>query len=351
MRIAYIIPSVTKHGPIIVLNNIINNISDKVEHIDVYAFDQSNDMELNANVNFIRMNEDIEFNNYDIIHSHMLRPDYYIWKNKNKIKKSTICISTVHQYIYDVLKYSYNPLLAPIFNLLWIKFLKRQDHIVFIARAMQNFYAQEFTNQKLHYINNGIEERQSLSLSPSTSDVVISKIIEARSKYKIIGVVGGLTKIKGFEQVIKALSQLKDYYLVIIGDGKEMKNLVKLAKKTGVYERCLFTGFLSNVEIYYSHFDVFVLPSRSEGFGLVLLEASSNRVPIICSDIETFKEVFPNEALFFKIDDIDSLTDSIIQAFENSEGLTDRAWDKYQKQYTAKIMAENYYTLYKNVCS
>ena len=71
MRIAYIIPSLTKHGPIIVLNNIINNISGKVDHIDVYAFDKSNEIELNVNVNFIRMTEDIEFNDYDIIHSHI----------------------------------------------------------------------------------------------------------------------------------------------------------------------------------------------------------------------------------------------------------------------------------------
>ena len=116
MRIAYIIPSVKNHGPIIVLNNIINNISFKIDHIDIYAFDQSNEIELGANVKFISINEDIEFNNYDIIHSHMLRPDYYIWKNKNKIKKSTICIATVHQYIFDVLKYSYNPFIATIFN-------------------------------------------------------------------------------------------------------------------------------------------------------------------------------------------------------------------------------------------
>jgi glycosyltransferase involved in cell wall biosynthesis len=346
MKIAYIVPSLKKRGPITVLSNIINNIIDRVDIIDIYCFDKIKEIDIKGNIYYINMKYRIDFDQYDIIHSHMLRADYYIWKNKGKIKSKTICISTVHQFIFPVLKYSYNYLTALIFSRLWVLFLKKQDHIVFLTKSMQEYYSKEFSKNKLHFIYNGILERsQNAKINQSISE----RILQAKLNYKIIGSVGLFTKIKGFDQLIKSLEHLNDYFLVLIGDGREMNKLKKLAHSLNVENRVLFAGFQQEPDAYYNLFDVFVLPSRSEGFGLVLLEASSKNLPIVCSDIPSFREIFPHEVCFFQLENVLSLVDAIQECYLKKDSLAISAFKKFRQDFTDIEMANNYLRLYQRL--
>ena len=87
MKIAFILPSLKNQGPIIVAKDIIEGLINIVEQIDVYYFDKG---EGEAEVNFscdthlISFYEKIDFNKYDVIHTHMLRPDMYVWFHRKK---------------------------------------------------------------------------------------------------------------------------------------------------------------------------------------------------------------------------------------------------------------------------
>ena len=93
-------------------------------------------------------------------------------------------------------------------------------------------------------------------------------------------------------------------------------------------------------------FDVYVMPSLSEGFGLALLEAVAVKNKVVCSDLPIFKEAFTeNEITFFILNDIDSLTNSIHSAYKN-QSKSQKAFERYLYQYTVKSMVNRYHSLF-----
>ena len=90
MKIAFILPSLINKGPIVVVNNVVKYLKSYVEQIDVYYFDATPAMDFDCPVYKIRMNQAIDFDKYDIIHSHCLRPDKYVIKWRKKIKNAKI---------------------------------------------------------------------------------------------------------------------------------------------------------------------------------------------------------------------------------------------------------------------
>lgn len=94
----------------------------------------------------------------------------------------------------------------------------------------------------------------------------------------------------------------KDARLLLIGDGELKDDVVKKAKQLEVYDKILFLGTINNVSDYLNAMDVFVLPSRFEGLGIVYIEAQANGlkcfatenvVPIeanVCNMIEYLSE-------------------------------------------------------------
>ncbi len=98
---------------------------------------------------------------------------------------------------------------------------------------------------------------------------------------------------------------------------------------------------------YFHLFDIFIMPSRSEGLGLTLIEAVQQKVPVICSDIEVFKELFNKEEVtFFKLDNKNSLTDALHEVNESGSKKATLAYSGFKNKYAAKLMAEHYGELY-----
>lgn len=99
--------------------------------------------------------------------------------------------------------------------------------------------------------------------------------------------VGSLIERKGVDLLIRALAacENKRVSLVIVGDGREKDSLVGLAKELGVLDRVDFRGFLEGAALRECYRDAgaFVLPTREDCFGLVLIEAMCAGLPIIVS--------------------------------------------------------------------
>ncbi|MFQ5861528.1 MAG: glycosyltransferase family 4 protein [Candidatus Brocadiales bacterium] len=94
-------------------------------------------------------------------------------------------------------------------------------------------------------------------------------------------------RYKGIAHVIMAMPKilpiLPDVYYVIVGKGDDVKWLKSLCRVMGVSNHVIFTGYVSNEELprYYKACEVFLLPSKKEGFGYVLLEAMWFKKPCI----------------------------------------------------------------------
>ena len=280
MKIAIILPSLAHTGPILVAKDIVEYIYDKVATVHVYYFDPIEEVTFKCPVFKIDFNEKINFDEYDIIHSHMYRPDKYISKNRRIIK--SVCVSTVHCDVRTDLRYNYNIFISWIFRWVWLYYFSKQDHLVFISEDLKNrYYINFFKEDKMTVIYNGSRELL-LSHTLSEEEHFIFKQIEDRN-LKILGANALLTKRKGIHQVIDALPFLPDFALVIVGDGKELIHLQNQAKRLHVEDRCFFIGFRKNAEKFLPFFDVYLMPSLFEGFGLALIEATFAKKNHVCA--------------------------------------------------------------------
>lgn len=97
------------------------------------------------------------------------------------------------------------------------------------------------------------------------------------------------TAVKGQDIAVSALAdpRLAPLTLTLIGDGPDRAALRLLARELGVEQRVTFAGDMPRSEIYASlaGFDIFILPSRTEGFGLALAEGMAAALPAITADL------------------------------------------------------------------
>jgi glycosyltransferase involved in cell wall biosynthesis len=101
----------------------------------------------------------------------------------------------------------------------------------------------------------------------------------------VIGAVARLEPVKGLDGLIIAFhaAALPRSRLMIVGQGDQQAALIGLARQLGVEERVIFTGFRADARVLYPLFDVFVLNSSDEPYGLVILEAAAAGVPVIAT--------------------------------------------------------------------
>lgn len=119
-----------------------------------------------------------------------------------------------------------------------------------------------------------------------------------------IGTISRLAPQKDLKTLLSAFSLICDLYpkcsLSIVGNGRERDNLIRFARELKIDKKVFFLGKMENVYSFLQSLDVFVLTSKYEGFGLVLLEAIDCGVPVVASRntsiIEVLGENFPGLA-------------------------------------------------------
>ncbi|BCA57122.1 glycosyl transferase family 1 [Nitrospira sp. KM1] len=142
---------------------------------------------------------------------------------------------------------------------------------------------------------------------------VTRKIHYGREPFRIVQVGRLYHETKGQHILLKALHRLKrelpDKHVEVdfVGEGTSHEYLCDLAKELGITESCRFLGQQPRSRIYeYLHtYDLLVQPSRSEGFGLAVVEAMGAGVPVLVSDIEGPMELidYGNNGYYFRTED------------------------------------------------
>lgn len=103
-----------------------------------------------------------------------------------------------------------------------------------------------------------------------------------------IGFLGGLNSDihrKGLDVLINALAPLrKDFVLHIGGTGKYVPYYQDLARRSGIFEKCKFHGFVESVPAFMRMLHFFVSSSRIEAFGMVIVEAMASGLPVVTTD-------------------------------------------------------------------
>lgn len=351
MNICFLLPSLARKGPNVVAHDIISFGVENgyFEQVSVLYFNEYDgvclDFRILKNIELLKIDfsSKIDFDSFDIVHSHMLKPDLFIFffKLKSFIAcKRSRCkfVTTLHQKDYVNLQYDYNSKLkAIVVSLLWRVILVAQTKVVCLSKSMLNYYSHKVMNSNLTYIYNGrgqAETRRALD-RPS-------------GHYLKLGSTCLLTKRKGIEQVIKVLPYLPNVQFLVAGIGPELENLKKLSVDLRVNNQVEFLGFIEDIPAFLRNLDAFILPSRGEGFPLAIIEAASYALPIIASNIDVVLEAFDDEDIaIFELDSLDSLLNAIRTVIENRQKFSDKIHFKYEREFTQKAMFEKYYALYK----
>ncbi len=115
----------------------------------------------------------------------------------------------------------------------------------------------------------------------------------------VLGYAGRLHEVKGVDLLIEAmailLKQSPRYRLLLLGHGPDQPTLEKRVQQLGIQQHVQFLGFRRDVAEFMNAFDIGVVPSRQEPFGIVALEFMRAKVPLVCSDADGLAEFVRHE--------------------------------------------------------
>ena len=147
----------------------------------------------------------------------------------------------------------------------------------------------------------GIADKTKLSWNSVDIDKFSNKNVDSfKKEFKledkpIVLFVGNLIKRKNVDSLLEAKKIAhSDYYLVVVGDGPLYKKLTKKVEDDNIHD-VIFTGARDDVENIIPSCDVLILPSFSESFGLVLIEALACGKPVIGSDVGGITEIINDD--------------------------------------------------------
>lgn len=347
MKIAMILPSLANKGPIIVAHDLCNGLISLGHSCKVYYFDNIVELEMPCPTERINFWKRINYQEYDIIHSHMYRPDAYVFYHKPWLKKSkTKWVTTLHQHLQEQIPYNnFGKIKAFICIQSWLLFLHRFDKIVVLSEYHEKYYKEENHLKKVSVIYNARDINTLLDVDSLDKE----RILCFKKKYKLIGAVAFITVRKGYEQLLNVLLRLPDYGILFVGEGPDVERLKLLASALKVNDRCIWIGKRSGGYRYLRYVDVFVMCSRTEGFPLTLVEAAAMGVPVVCSNIPVLSSIISQKvAVFFDLDRVETLEKAIKRIEKNKLFFSNAVFEYYKMNLTLDVMVSKYIEFYQS---
>ncbi len=239
--------------------------------------------------------------------------------------------------------------------------LKKTQKIITVSeensKVLKKLYPEHA--QKISVIHNGIDtdwwQSQILRFTPEQRLEIKEKIFHAKQDTLIITTVAELHERKGLKYAIQGIKPITNKYpnikLVIIGTGKQEKELRTLVKKLGLEKNVTLTGKQKQIPRLLKASDIFLLPSVREAFGFVNLEAMICELPIVASAVGGIPEIVNlKNGILVKSQNVDAITQALIKMIESEQLrhiLANEGKKRVLKEFTAKIMAKKYEEIYK----
>ncbi len=148
-------------------------------------------------------------------------------------------------------------------------------------------------HQKIQTVYNGLDFEKLMQQEDAIAG--IRKEFNITHNDYLIGSVGRLSPVKGYEYLIRTVYEIKKNHsnvkLILIGEGEKRVELESLIKKLNMENDMFLPGFRMDVNKCIKEFDCFVLPSLMEGMPTVLLEAMYAKVPVVATAVSGTPEI------------------------------------------------------------
>jgi len=183
----------------------------------------------------------------------------------------------------------------------------------------------KISSEKIEVIHEGVDTNK---FNPNNKPIFRDKF---KSQYVIL-FVGALGKTKNVDKLIKVFDYVQkriDASLVIVGDGPEKNNLIKIVNEISLANKVFFEGFVKDEDLpyYYSSCDIFASCSVIEGFGLIFLEAMASGKPVVAFNIASIPEVVSEGGIIIENFDLKYMAEKIIELLINKE-----IYEKFSKK-------------------
>jgi glycosyltransferase involved in cell wall biosynthesis len=195
--------------------------------------------------------------------------------------------------------------------------LGRADAAIAISNAVKEFmYSEKEVNKitEIAVVHYGYQTSKNLFQERSAKFV---------NDCFVIGTIGRLVPQKDYPTLLRGFAEFNKSYhkskLIIIGDGKEKQSLTELSSKLGIADSIEWISRVDDPDLYLQQMDVFVLASRYEGFGQVLLEAMASDLTIIGANNTAISEVLGKSGgVLFETGDWRALSSTLERVFLNN---------------------------------
>jgi len=342
-KIVHFISSLIRGGAETMLVRVIKELPE-YEHVVVTLFPGNNfDEELQCKkwiclntkslaglpLAFIKFRKLMKQEKPDLVHTHLFWPTFVA---RVSLPKKIPLITTIHAFIATSGEY----------KRWYIRFLDkltykyRKSIIIVVAKgALVEYFS--FLNLKPY-------KAYALYTFVDVERFNIAQVSAAKDSntFKLIAV-GALRIQKNYPYIINTMALIKDknIELDIYGVGDLRDELQALINTSGA--KVNLRGEVKNIEQIVPQYDLFVMSSTYEGFSLGILEAMAMRMPLLLSDIASFKEQCEDKAWYFSLADVQDAATQIV-----SLSMADKSV-LYEKAEAGRLRAVNNFTLEQHI--
>lgn len=284
----------------------------------------------------------------DIIQSHLLGSNLYC------CLAGLLCrvpvISTFHGFVDSSSKDRLIVIKSRFINL-------GSQNIVFVSERLRKHFIHKFgiSEKKSVTIYNGVDT----SVFRPKRNESLRRELGLSSKNVLVGAVGNIRPAKGYHTLLKAAKLVRNKHpeckFAVIGEGSGglLNELYSLRQSLQLEEHFTFLGFRGDIPQIMNNFDIFVLPSISEGFSISTVEAMACGVPVIVTRSGGPEEIIINGQNGIMVErNEEQLADSIMTLIENNDlmkGILTMGHQQAIEKFSLSAMISKYEKIFKSL--
>lgn len=176
----------------------------------------------------------------------------------------------------------------------------------------------------------------------------------------VVGMIGRISSQKAPDTFVNMAALIKkaipNAFFIIVGDGRLREQIQKQIDSLNLTNSFLITGWIKDTQTYLSRFNVGVLLSRWEGFGLAAVEYMAAKKPIVCTYADALPDLVENNnnGLLVNIDDYKAAADAVIKIYKDktlSDKLAENAYTTAQNRFDISRVLIETDKLITEICS
>ena len=278
----------------------------------------------------------------DIVHSHGYKANVYSFLANYGL--STSHVATCHNWLGDEAKMKFYAALDRFF-------LRKFDKVIAVSEKIKRKVIESGVSaKKVTIIQNGISLNR---FDTCQTGKDIKRELGITDGCTVIGAVGRLSSEKGHRILLMAAKAIFEQFpgtiFIIVGDGPLKKELQREFNSSSI----IFTGIRNDIPDLYRCMDFLVLPSLTEGFPMVILEAMASKLPVVATRVGEVPSLINREnGILVEPGDVEGINQALLYLLRNraiAKGMGQKGYQWVKDHFSSEKMARDYMGIYKDV--